>query len=155
MPTNVNINQFQQQPVRGELDLQIAKSGVIQGVISANQATALKAGDFVKLDSAITTGSLPQFIAAAASDSSMFAIAFDPKKASVVAGDIVQVTFFGGPVMWVVANGTIQMGAAVESIGGSGTNVQTLASAKQRGIALDPGTANNLMRIILTNALQS
>lgn len=151
----VNINQFDQQPVRGELDLQIQKSGVIQGIISANQATALKAGDFVKLDSAITTGKLPQFIAAAASDSSMFALAFDAKKATFVAGDSCQVTFFGGPVMWVVANATISMGAAVESVGGSGTNVQTLAAAKQRGVALDPGVANQLMRIILTNALQS
>lgn len=152
---NLNINQFTQVPVRGQLDLQTIRSGVIQGLISANQATALKAGDFVKLDSAITAGQFPQFVAAASTDSSMFALAFDVKKSSFVAGDICDITFFGGPVMWVVANGTINPGQAVESVGGSGTNVQVLAAAKQRGICIDPGVASALVRIIITNATQS
>lgn len=151
----ININQFAQTPVRGELDLQITKSGVIQGMISNNQAGTLVAGDAVKLDSAITSGQFPQFIAAAASDSSMFFLVNDPKKSSFVALDQCQITFFGGPVMWMVANGTIAPGAAVENTGGSGTNVQTLAAAKQRGIALDPGVASALIRIIITNATQS
>lgn len=153
---NLNINQFQQVPIRGQLDLQILRSGVIQGQISANQATGLKAGDFLKLDSAITTGQFPQFIAAANSDSSQFALAFDIRKATFVAGDIADITFFGGPVMYVVGTGVINMGGAVESVGGSGTNVQAIASNKQRGIALDPcPSTGTLFRIILTNALQS
>jgi len=153
---NLNINQFQQVPIRGQLDLQILTSGIIAGMISANQATSPKAGDFLKLDSAITAGQYPQFIAAAASDPSMFALSFDVKKASFVAGDIANVTFFGGPVMWVVGTGVIAPGTILESVGGSGTNVQAQSAGKQRGIALDPCSATGvLFRMIITNAIQS
>lgn len=148
---NLNINQFEQVPVRGQLDLQIQKSGVISGMISANQATSLKAGDFVILDSAVTAGQLPQFIAAAASDPSAFALVFDVKKATFSALDACEATFFGGPVMWMVATGTIVPGALVESVGGSGTNVQTLAAGKQRGINLQYVTTGQLTRILITN----
>lgn len=149
----INTNSFAQTPVRGQLDLQIAKSGVIQGIVSVNQATALKAGDAVKLDT--TTGVVPSFVAAATTDVAIGNVVFDEKKASPVAGDYIQVALQSGcnVVIWAAAGATIVAGASVEDL--SAAVMQTLASGKMRGVALDPGTNGQLFRVILRNALQS
>lgn len=149
---NININQFAQVPVRGQLDLQIAKSGIIQGVVSASQATALKAGDAVKLDT--SSGVIPSFIAAATSDIAIGNVVFDEKKAAPVAGDVIQVALQSGAavVMWCAAGATIVAGASVEDL--TAATMQTLASGKMRGVALDPGTSGQLFRVILRNAVQ-
>lgn len=144
---NLNINQFQQVTVRGSTDLQISKSGVITGQISTNQATALNPGDFVKLDTA-NTGPIPQFVAAATSDTGLGCIAYNVKDASFSAGEYVEVAGTFGVVMWLLASGTIAPGAAVEDDGSGG--VQTKNTGAQKGIALDPGTSGNLLRVILT-----
>lgn len=149
---NLNINQFQQVTVRGDLDLQISKSGVITGQISTNQATALNGGDFVKLDSA-NTGPIPQFVAAAVGDTGVGAIKRNVKTDSYSAGDYVEVAGGFGPVMWLVAAATIAPGAAVEDAGSG--KVQTKSAQAQKGIALDPGTTDGLLRIILTSPIVS
>src|SRR5262245_23300773 len=138
----ININQFDQQTVRGAVDLQISRSGVISGVVSPNQATALKAGDALKLDSAVTTGRTPNCVKAGTSDEALGFLVYDVQKSQPVAGDAIQVTFDGGPVTWQMAGGTIACGAAVESE--SDGDLITLASGSQRGIALDPAVNGQL-----------
>ena len=155
--SNLNINQFKQTPVRGQLDLQIQKSGIIQGQVSTNQATSLKAGDFVKLDTAVTTGQFPSFIIASNSaDSTMFCIAQNVKKNTFVSFDVIDVTFFGGPVMWMTVTGVVACGSLVESVSGlTGANVQVQSSNKIRGILLDPSPATGtLCRVIILNVAQ-
>lgn len=148
---NINPNQFAQVTVRGQLDLNIAKSAtVIQGVVSANQATALQAGDAVKMDN--TTGNIPTFVAAAVGDDAIGIIVFDEKKSSPVAGDYIQVALLNGAgVMWMTAGATVLVGALLED-SGSRTLV-TRSAQKMRGIALDPGTTGNLFRVILRNSV--
>jgi len=151
--STLNINQFAQVAVRGQQDLSIARSGIISGAVSANQATPLKAGDAVLLDSAITVAGVPQFIAAGNSDVAFGYVVLDPKTASVAAPNALQVMCRApGPVMWLLAAATIPPGATVEQATGGGYDVQGLASGKLRGINLDYATIGQLTRIMLTPA---
>lgn len=158
MATNININQFAQTTVRGALDQQIARSGVIQGMVSAaNTTTPITAGDAVDLDPAVTVVGQPQFITALNTDSSFGYMIGDPKASSVLTPGTIQVAMnFVGPVMWLIAAGTIAPGAAVEQAA-SGGDVVTYgtATSKLRGWALDPGTLGNLMRVILAGGAKS
>lgn len=145
----LNINSFRQTPVRGQLDLQIARSGVLSGQISVNELGAPKAGDFVKLDPA-QLGATPQFLLATASDLAIGVLTHNVKKDLPVSGDAVEVAGLIGPVVWAVANETITPGEQLES--NANGNMEALAAGKFRGIALDPGTASQLFRmIVLTN----
>lgn len=146
----ININQFAQSTIRGQLDPNIPAGPSISGVVSANQATALKAGDAVKMDQLV--GNVLSFVAAAASDVAIGHVVFDEKKASPVAGDAIQVALFGS-VMWMTAGGTILVQANVESK--SDGTVQTQSAAKMRGIALDPATTANLLRVFIRDVLPS
>ena len=150
--SNLNINQFQQVTVRGDLDLQISKSGVITGQIASGQATALHGGDFIKLDTS-NTGPVPQFLAAGVDDAAFGTIKRNVKQDTFSAGDYTEVAGPYGPVMWLVAGATIAPQAFVED-NGDGT-VVTKNSHSSRGIALDPGTTGNLLRIVLTNPLSA
>lgn len=146
----ININQFAQTTIRGQLDQNIPPGPVISGVVSANQATALKAGDAVKMDT--TSGNVPSFVAAAASDVAIGHVVFDEKKASPVAGDVIQVALFGC-IMWMTARGSITVQANVENF--TDGTVQTLASAKMRGIALDVATTGQLLRVLIRDVTPS
>jgi hypothetical protein len=151
---NLNINQFQQVPVRGEQDLQISRTGILTGIVSPNQATALKAGDFVIIDATVTAqGNIPFFKKADDDDVGLVcAIIHDVKKDSYAAGDALQVALpFGGPVIFMTAGATIAPGAAVED--NESGKVVTLASNKLRGYALDPGVTDQLCRILLYSGL--
>lgn len=145
---NLNINQFEPNPIRGQVSLNIAKRGTFTAQVSANQATALHAGDSVILDPA-ATGPVPQVIAAANSDPKAFYIIFNKQTDVFSAGDVVEITGCFGPVLFLEAKGTIAMGATVEDVVAS-NQVQTLAAAKARGIALLNGTDGNLLPIMLT-----
>lgn len=150
--STLNINQFAQLPVRGEQDLNIARSGIIAGQVSANQATAMTAGTAVILDPAITVQGLPQFKAAANADLAFGYLLLDPKRATVSAPDVMQVACRStGPVIWLVAAGTIPPGSQVEQVLVGG-DVQVLAAGKFRGLALDYATVGQLVRILLTPA---
>lgn len=151
----ININQFSQTTVRGAQDLQIARSGIVQGMVSAaNAATPILAGDAVDLDPAVTVVGAPQFITALNTDSNFGYMVFDPKASSVLTPGFIQVAMnYTGPVLWLTAAGTIAPGAFVEQAA-SGGDVVTFgtSTSKVRGVALDPGTAGNLMRVILVGA---
>lgn len=144
----LNINQFAQTTEKGVLDLRITASGVIAGLISANQATALLPGARVKLDTAAGK-KIPTFVAASDAEQAIGVIVRNVKDGSLVANDPVEVAFFGGPVMYMEAAAAISAGAAVE--GTTDDKVQTFSSGKQVGIALDPASADgDLLRVIIT-----
>lgn len=150
----LNINQFDQQPVVGDLDLQIAASGTLTGQLSANQATALVAGSPVKLDAAITsTGGFPQFVAAAAGDLAFGYIKRTVQSARFATGDKIEVVGAYGPVMWLLANSTMAAGIPVQTNASDPTIVEAVSSGKVRGILLDPGSAGVLVRVILAAPL--
>jgi hypothetical protein len=153
MSNNLNINQQQQTPVEGDLDLQIQRSQTITGVLSANQVTALVAGSSVKFDSAITVGGIPQFVAAAVGDVAVGYIKRTVQAASFNTGDKVEVVGNFGPVMWLTAHGTILPGATVEDYSTAG-QVQTKSAQKARGLALDYATDGQLIRIMIIDPVE-
>lgn len=156
--STLNINQFAQVAVLGQLDQQISRSGVIQGMVSAaNTTTPIDAGDAVDLDSANTTVGAPQFVTALNSDSSFGYMIYDVKSSNVLTPGFIQVACnFTGPVMWLIAGGTIAAGAFVEQTAAAGT-VATYgtSTSKLRGVALDPGTTGALLRVILVGGAKS
>lgn len=156
--STLNINQFAQVAVLGQLDQQISRSGVIQGMVSAaNTTTPIAAGDAVDLDPANTVVGAPQFITALDTDSSFGYMIYDVKSADVLTPGFIQVACnFVGPVMWLLAGGTIAAGAAVEQTAVAGTvNTYGTTTSKLRGWALDPGTTGQLMRVILAGGSKS
>ncbi len=143
--STLNINQFAQVAVRGQLDQQIARSGVVQGMVSAaNTTTPITPGDAVSLDPAITVVGSPQFITAAYTDVSFGYMVYDVKSSSVLTPGVIQVAMrWVGPTIWLVAGGTIQPGALVEEANSSTYDVVTYAtsSSKVRGVDVyDPTT---------------
>lgn len=156
MGSTLNINQFAQTAVRGQLDQQIAKSGVLQGQVSAaNTTTPINAGDAVDLDPAVTVVGAPQFITALTTDSYFGYMAYDVKADSVLTPGFIQVASSraSAPVMWLIAAGTIAAGAFVEQAAASGDVVTYgTSTSKVRGLALDPGVVGVLIRVMLLNA---
>lgn len=151
--STININQFAQVPVRGELDLQIAKSGIFSGIVSANSA-AIVAGDDVILDEAITVAGTLQFRLALYTEVAMGFAILDPRAATVATPGAIQVASrLTGPVMWLIAGATIAPGALVEQVNSASYDVQTLAAGKLRGMALDYATIGQLTRVLLAQAL--
>lgn len=153
--STLNINQFEQVAVLGQLDQQIARSGVVQGLVSAaNTTTPIKPGDAVNLDPANTVVGAPQFTTAALTDVSFGYMIYDPKSASVLTPGVIQVAMrWTGPTIWLLAGGTIAAGALVEQTAVAGTVVTFgTSSSLVRGLALDPGSNGQLLRVILVGA---
>ncbi len=148
----ININQTEPLPVQGDLDLSIAQSQTISGQVSANQATALVGGQPVVLDSANTTLSFPQFKAAGQTDVAIGFVKRTVQANSFPTGADIEVVGDFGPVMWLTAANTIAPGGLVEDASGDLTvQAYTSASNKVRGIALDPGIATGVFRVIITD----
>ena len=155
---SININEFAQQAVAGQLDLNISAPGaLLPAVVSPNQVGSLFCGQEVKLDAAVTTPGSVNVVAAAVTDAAPVAfgrIAYNVKASVFVAGDSVQIAIYG-KVMWLNANSTIAAGDVVDDVASSsGVDVEThgtTGGSKQRGIALDPGVAGQLLRVLITN----
>jgi hypothetical protein len=144
----LNPNQFAQTAMQGDIDLGIMQTGAISGRISPNQATPLLAGTPVKLDTAVTSGKLPMFIAAAVGDVAFGYLKRTLKQSIFALGDDCEVICNPAPVMWLTAKNTVAMGASVES-GTDPLTVQTTSAQKARGIALEPATDGQLVRVYL------
>ncbi len=163
----VYTNQFKQSVAPGTPDLQINQSGAFTAVLSKNQATALVAGAKVKLDAANTQATMPQVLACADGEDGIGVIIasvkksiFQPNLGGVgTPGDIVEVFFFAGPVIWQVADAAIspmdQLECKTETIGGQDYPFyQLLNSGKLAGLALDPAPAQNtIFRMFVLSGL--
>jgi hypothetical protein len=145
--TTLNLNQREQVAIKGQLDLQISRSGILSGVIDASQTDDVVAGQSAKLY-ASNTGAEVKFVAAAATDVAIGLFVRDIQKSSMSAGDAVQVAGSFGPVMWLEAAETVTPGERVE-VSSTGT-VQAVSAGKCRGIVIDYATVGNLTRVILT-----
>ena len=147
-------DQFEQTPVRGDLDLAITKSGVIAGVLTsisgAVQTGHVYAGDRVKLDAASTVPGFVGFVPAADTDDAIGTVKRLGKKSDFVAGDAIEVAYFGGPVMWQCAGATVTPGMQVEMLSGF---TQELDTKKLLGINLDYAVQNGMHRVILVPAV--
>jgi hypothetical protein len=154
MGVTLYTNQFNQQVAVGDIDLGIMQTGALAGVLSANQsspAVTVLAGAPAKIDTTITSGYIVNFLQAAQTD---LAIGFFKRtlmEGTFSIGDQVEVALFGGPVMWLLANGTITPGATVyNDTTGAFVNV-TASSNKARGIALDYALTGQVLRVLITN----
>lgn len=165
----VYTNQFKQSVAPGTPDLQINSNGVFTAVLSADQATALVAGARVKLDASNTQATMPQVLGAADNEQAIGVITATVKKSifqpnlggAGTIGDMVEVMFFAGPVIWQVADAAIdpmdQLECVTETIGGQAYPFfQPLASGKLAGLALDPAPAQNtIFRMFVLSGLTS
>lgn len=165
----VYTNQFRQSVAPGTPDLQINSNGVFTAVLSPNQDTALVAGSRVKLDAANTQATMPQVVAAADNEDAIGVITATVKKSIFqpnlggmnTPGDVVEVMFFAGPVIWQVADAPIQpmqqLEAKTETLGGQAYPFfQPLATGKLAGLALDPAPAQNtIFRMFVLSGLTS
>lgn len=147
----LNINQFAQQAVRGQLDLQIVKAGILTGKVSENESNDLLVGDDVKIDTAIAVaGGVPQFLKADYNELNDGFIIQDPKASTIDSGMVIQVAMLHyGPVMWLIAAATVTPGAFVEQVDSSTYDVQVQSGGTLRGRSIDYGTVGQLVRIIL------
>lgn len=147
-------NQFSQQVAIGDLDLNIMQSGTLVGILSPNQSSpgvTVSAGMPAKFDTTITSGSVPNFLQAAQTDLAIGMFYRTTMQAVYGLLDIVHVALFGGPVMWLLANGTITPGATVYN-DSTGAFVNTTGGGnKARGIALDYAVNNQVLRVLLTS----
>ena len=157
---NQNLNQFKQAPVKGEIDLQIMGSGVISGVVSVNQATALKPGDKVTLDTAADVYT-PSFVKAAYNASAIGIVIYNTRKApsgySASAGEAIEVMLLLGPSNVIYLETAAAVAAAARVEYGSSDTVQTYGSSnKGIGYALDGASgAAKLIRVICTQQVLS
>lgn len=150
----ISINQFTQTPVRGQVEYENSPL-VLTMQVSANQATAVKAGDMVTLDTTIVVGpGQPLQVIAQGTAVAIGVIAHSAKKDTYVAGDVIEVMVWG--VIWLLNTAVaIAPMAAVED-NGSGL-LQAFASAAQKkiGIAVDYAPASTLARYFIFGPVSS
>lgn len=143
----LNINQFGMTQVQGAPDLQFNGS-VISGQVEASQATAIVAGQALKLvDNA---SPIPQFLAATANTDKIFGFALrNLKDPSFEAGERLEVAM-GGTVMYMTAGAAIVRGKQVEIVFGT-VKVITYAGVNTIvGYALDKAAADgDLIRVFI------
>ncbi len=159
--TTLYTNQFGQSVAIGDLDLDIMRSGRIAGILSPNQAAAVVAGSPAKIDTTIAyaAGSVINFLAAVANDLAFGFFTPTVQNATFVGSTgsaiatPVQVAGLFGPVMWLLADGTITPGGTVyNSTDATHVNL-TNTSSKARGIALDYAVTGQALRVMITNPM--
>lgn len=154
MGQTLNINQQDILPIPGEIDIQTMANGYFNAIVDAAQATPLKPGMPVKLQTT-NTGPMPKVLAAGQDDVACGIVAYIVKDTTFNAGDKVEIVFFGGVVIWVQATAVaINPQAQLES-DATGLLVQAYSSHKVRGYALDYMAANAMGRMVQLGILQS
>lgn len=144
----LNVNQFAQIPVLGQLDLE-TQGTVFTGATSVNQVTALVAGQPVTVEN--SGGGVPKVLSLASAAVPANAVVVRnlkdtnfPASARVeLAGD--------GTVVWLLSNGAINRWAAVEADTTTAGNVgPALGVNPTLGIAFDQATGTGqLIRVLL------
>lgn len=141
--TNQDIAQFAPSASRGDATLNTNVGQAIAVLISPNQATAMKAGDGFKFDSAQTVPGLPWVVKAGDADKINGVILATKKANSFVAGDIAEGLCALGPVVVLVAAATVVPGAILET---AANGVQTKNAGASKYLCLDYGTVGMTVR---------
>ena len=152
----LNLNQFSQQPVVGQLAMGLNGSPTvaIQAVVSATGSPSLSPGQAIMFDTTVTTSptGVPPIVAASATQYADGYIIYDVKLGgTLTSGTFVQIMLQG--IMWMLAEGTIDSGSALQDgadVGGVAVFATT--SDYPRGTSLDYGTVGQLVRAFLTPA---
>jgi hypothetical protein len=142
----LQLNQFGQQVVQGQLDLKGFGENVISCEIASAETATCVAGDPVKLED--SAGGVPKVLKATADTDAIFGfIVRNLKDASFIAGDRCEIAIRGS-VMYMTASAAIARGAAVESVTAT-SKVKTWANTNvMAGIAMDKASGNNsLIRV--------
>lgn len=146
--TNPNINQFSQLPVLGQMDLEFAGS-VVSGQVDSTQATALIAGQPVKIVNSV--GGAPKVIALASQTDNVFAfVARNLKDATFPAITRLELALRNS-VMYMNSGGAIARGGAVNiDINNVGNVLAWDGTSPVIGWAYDEATAaNQLIRVYI------
>jgi hypothetical protein len=114
---------------------------------SATATDTITPGKFVKLSSTTKGNVSKVVVTAAASDDMLGVVLSKPMKESFAVGDIIEVGLVT-TIVPVMAGATITAGAALEHVPATG-KVATKSTGAKIGIALENGTADNLIRVML------
>lgn len=143
-----NVNQFAQAPVLGQMDLQFQGS-VVTAMVSKNQATALVAGQPVKVEDAL--GGIPAVLAlAAASDAVSGFLARNLKDQNFPTLSRAEMAM-DGSVMYMVASAAIARFGAVEIDFATAGNVKPSGGINPVvGLAFDKAVnVGDLIRVLI------
>jgi hypothetical protein len=144
----LNVNQFAQIPVLGQMDLEFQGS-VFTGAVSVNQATALVAGQPVYVEN--SAGGVPKVLALPGNSTpANGVVARNFKDQSFPANGRVEVAF-DDSVIWLLSNAAINRWSAVEADTSTPGNVGPALGVNPRlGIAFDEATGSGqLIRVLL------
>ena len=151
---SINPNQFAMETVQGQSDLGFHGS-VITAEVSASQATALVAGQAVKLED--SAGGLPKVLSLAASSEAAFGVVLRNLKDSTFPANARVEIALEGSVVYMTAAAAIARGAKVEFVQASNKVTTAAGTNPVLGFALDKAAADtDLIRVyILTPAVTS
>jgi hypothetical protein len=151
--SNLQINQFQQVPVLGQVEMEPLQTGTLSCQVSPNQATALVSGQRVTLDTTITVGpgKPPQIISGGGTSKCIGVVIHSAKQDSFNALDMVEIAYFGGPIIWLLNTAVaIAPGADCEDNGAAPGLMQVTSGGNTKiAVALDYIPASTLGRYIL------
>lgn len=144
----LNINQFAQSPVQGQLDLAINPT-VVSGVVSSTSAGGLIAGQAVKMVDA--AGGIPTFVEAALNTDDVYGfLCYNIKNSTFEVGEAVEIACMRNSVMYMTASGAIARNAQVMVVIASKKVATWSASARIIGRAFDKAAADgDLIRVTI------
>lgn len=142
------LNQFNQAPVQGEMDLAI-QPNIISCCVKSDESAPLIPGQAVTMvDSA---DGVPKVTAASAATSDIFGfVAYTTKDQDFPAGAAVEIAFFKGSVMFMTASAAIARNAEVMIVQASKKVATVTTSQRIIGRALDKAAVDgDLIRVII------
>ena len=145
VPT-MQIVSFDMQSIRGDADLSIQQKGFIAGHLDPLAADPVLAGDRVKLDATYTGHGL-QFVAAADNEAAFGVAKRTSKAATFNAGDEMEVSVMGGPVVNEVSGTTLTPGTPVAMTSGFLSAVD--GTHLQMGLLLDYAVESQMARVLM------
>lgn len=144
----LQLNQFNQIPVQGQLDLHFNPQ-TISCEVDSSELGSLVPGQAVKMVD--SDGGVPKVVAAALNSDDIFGfINYNLKDKTYVAGEAVELSFFKGNVMQMTASAAIARNAKVAVVIADKEVVTASGGMTIVGRALDKATAaDQLIRVII------
>lgn len=150
----LNMNQFAQLPTQGEMDLEGFGSNVISAQVSHSQATALVAGQAVKVEN--SAGGVPKLLALASNaDITAGFIPYNLKDISYPADARCEMAL-NGSVMFMTAGGAIARWGNVEVVYTTNKVIAAAGVNPVTGFAIDKAAADgDLIRVYIVSAQET